>query len=360
MDEPCPKCGECLANGYRFCTGCGRRLDVPGGDCPACPLSRANGYNYCIGCGRPLTPSASPSESPDQRYEPEIKETGTVYLISILLSIGILVFVSVVSIVFIFAHLNEALQGMNVAYFAFLFIIYALCLGYAIRHFVMRLMVDDDEERNLGIMNSGLAGAGFNMAFSMLVSLVILNICSLIEPVEPSFLDEYTDYQLAVLMLMAGPEEELIFRILPIGLPMAIICLIKGRDHCAKYLVGGFGMSQTALVLIVVSAIIFGLAHIEGWSLLKVPQIVICGLIDGYVFVTYGVYATVIAHSAFDSLSTLDCIAGGVADASCIMLLILGIPMAVLVLKHLDGFIHPEPGLGKEPPETLRDMWRLH
>ena len=357
MDEKCPKCEESLANGYKFCIGCGRQLAAEG-PCPKCEDSASQGYSYCIGCGRPLSPQAAPEEP--EPYEPVIKETHPVYLISILLSIGILLFVSIVSVVFILSHLSEALVGMNATIFALFFIFYIVCLGYAIRHFILRLMVDNEEERNLGIMNSGLAGAGFNLAFTLLISAIVIYLCSLIEPIEASFLDDYTEYQLAAILLMAGPEEELIFRILPIGLPMAIICMIKGREHCAKYIMGGFGMSQAALVLIVVSAIIFGLAHIEGWSLLKVPQIICCGLIDGYVFVVYGVYATVIAHSALDCLTVLENIMVGASDATGVVLIILGLPMAVLVYKHLKEFIHPEPGLGKEPPASLRDMWRLH
>jgi len=72
-----------------------------------------------------------------------------------------------------------------------------------------------------------------------------------------------------------------------------------------NYLLGGTGLNYAALVLIVFSSMIFGLAHIPLWGVWKSFQTFIMGLIFGYVFTKYGVHAAIALHFLADYLSSI-------------------------------------------------------
>jgi len=72
-----------------------------------------------------------------------------------------------------------------------------------------------------------------------------------------------------------------------------------------NYLLGGTGLSYAALFLIVFSSMIFGLAHIPLWGVWKSFQTFIMGLIFGYIFMKYGVYAAIALHFLADYLSSI-------------------------------------------------------
>jgi len=141
--------------------------------------------------------------------------------------------------------------------------------------------------------------------------------------------------------LEASVWEEVVSRILLIGVPMFILCvLFKGRtgtlcepfedrwsaedvvvpdvsevvpDGAAgkkefkwwNYLLGGTGLNYAAVILIVFSSMIFGLAHIPLWGVWKSFQTFIMGMIFGYIFAKYGVYATITLHFLADYLSSI-------------------------------------------------------
>jgi CAAX amino terminal protease family. len=164
--------------------------------------------------------------------------------------------------------------------------------------------------------------------------------------------DPFKDEELWVEMfayLEASVWEEVISRILLIGVPMFILCVVlKGRtgtlcepldDKWASddvvggnvtdsaysslsdadgnavekkeyrwwnYLLGGTGLNYAAIILIVFSSLIFGLAHIPLWGVWKSFQTFIMGLIFGYIFAKYGVYATIALHFLADYLQSIE------------------------------------------------------
>ena len=105
----------------------------------------------------------------------------------------------------------------------------------------------------------------------------------------------------------ASVWEEIISRILLIGIPLLLIDLLFRRKQLLppiRYLVGGkirFGSVECALILF--SATMFGFAHVGGWDIWKVFPSLISGLCFGYLFVRIGLYAAIVFHFAFDFLS---------------------------------------------------------
>ncbi len=136
----------------------------------------------------------------------------------------------------------------------------------------------------------------------------------------------------------AGVWEEVIFRILPIGIPMMIVGLACRRKGWWRYLVGGFGMSKIAIVLIVISAVLFGYAHAGMWGLAKIIPMAAAGLFYGCLFVRFGVHATILMHFMNDCFVMLVEIFPGFSMLY-VLLQFLGIFGLVLVLRKLQRFM---------------------
>ncbi|MCL2148879.1 MAG: CPBP family intramembrane metalloprotease, partial [Methanomassiliicoccaceae archaeon] len=109
------------------------------------------------------------------------------------------------------------------------------------------------------------------------------------------------------LMAEASVWEEVVTRLLLIGVPMAVISLaVTRKAESLKCLLGGFGMSTAAAVLIVLSAAVFGLAHYSGWDdqVWKVITTGVFGAALGYVFVRFGLYASILMHFIVNYISS--------------------------------------------------------
>jgi len=121
--------------------------------------------------------------------------------------------------------------------------------------------------------------------------------------------------------------------------PMLIVGLILKENGTKRwrYLTGGFGMSREALIFIFFSAAMFGIAHVPGWDLWKLFPTFLFGLIAGYLFVKYGVYATIAMHFLMNYLMSSDWMFGdGGVTVALLMLviMILGIPYVWVYAKR--------------------------
>ncbi len=147
----------------------------------------------------------------------------------------------------------------------------------------------------------------------------------LTNPPEPSFFTEIPEWYLIFSLLNAPVYEELIFRVLMIGVPMALGSLVlrvsvitKGRVPAGstrgryllgslRYLLGG-GLSRRssltvllpALLFLGASSLVFGLAHAPGYGVWKVLPAGVAGLAMGYLFLRHGLHAAIIFHFATD------------------------------------------------------------
>jgi hypothetical protein len=137
---------------------------------------------------------------------------------------------------------------------------------------------------------------------------------------------------------------------------MVIICAFMKRAD-AKDVLGGFGMSRIAAVLLFISAVLFGLAHLDGWSIMKFPDTFISGLLFGYVYIEYGLHVTIVAHSAFDMLSSMEIIMGEI-PATVLMALVIAAG-AVLTVRSVFKFRDyiPEKRIHDRFEGSLLEMW---
>ncbi len=102
----------------------------------------------------------------------------------------------------------------------------------------------------------------------------------------------------------AGVWEEIAFRLVLFGVPMAIIAAGAGRRDCLKFLFGGFGMSKAALVFLIISSVIFASAH-GGWGSWKIITIFPGALMMGYAFARFGLHASIAVHVLNDYIAGL-------------------------------------------------------
>ena len=156
-------------------------------------------------------------------------------------------------------------------------------------------------------------------------------------------------------LLNAGVYEEFAFRILLIGLPMAIGSVVlriievnrggtgsgpgaAGRHigGAWRYLIGGAVRRDSpketlvaAWAFLIASSVIFGLAHAPGWGWWKVIPAMVAGLGFGYLFLRHGIAAAILAHFVNDYAAALSYEGfGGEAFLLFLNLVFLGLAIA--------------------------------
>ena len=235
-------------------------------------------------------------------------------------------------------------------------IIYFVCLALLIKDIRKRLNGCPPEEKDARFMRAPLSKAGILFAVTCFTTLAVIAISHVIgEEITQSFLDEYSTYAMMAMMICAGPEEEILTRAICIGLPVFIVCAIKGRGSF-KDVLGGFGMSKVAFVFLVISAVIFGLLHLEGWSIMKFPDTFISGMLFGYVYIQYGLHATIVMHSAFDMLATFDMIYEGTGTVPIIIMAAAGAILLVRSLLKIREYL-PENLLHERFEGSVLEQW---
>lgn len=124
--------------------------------------------------------------------------------------------------------------------------------------------------------------------------------------------------QLFMSLATAPLREELGFRMVIIGIPALLLCAGKPWRTTLKSLwrpsaayEGETNTTRTQAVLAtfaVISAIVFGLAHIlyaSGWDIGKLPEAAAAGLVLGYLYIRYGFHVAVLAHWGIDYLGSV-------------------------------------------------------
>jgi len=123
-------------------------------------------------------------------------------------------------------------------------------------------------------------------------------------PSTPSGLEENPLWQIALSFTNAAVWEEVVVRLIYIGIPMVFYAKIKGHKNPKKFLIGGFGIkSRFIVILIILSSAIFSLAHLASWDIFKIFPTFIAGIGFGYLFAKDGLYSAIILHFVWDYMS---------------------------------------------------------
>jgi len=153
-----------------------------------------------------------------------------------------------------------------------------------------------------------------------------------------NFPAQTSPYNILLNLAYAPIDEEFAFRITTIGLPLAIFLIISYRSdphlsgfkkwmsfalltlfspELAKSRLGRktvatdgiiHGISVLEWALIVVSSVVFGIAHYiagSGWDIGKVSTAALAGFVFAIMYVSYGAYADVLLHWYFDYFFTV-------------------------------------------------------
>jgi hypothetical protein len=138
----------------------------------------------------------------------------------------------------------------------------------------------------------------FDTIYAILLSLAGIQV------VTPDFPDMQL-WQLLEGLAAASVWEELIVRVLYIGVPLLVIDLVtrKMRDPKRYLLGGGFKLGAKELTLLWISSGLFAYGHIVSWDAWKIIPAWIAGLAFGYLFLRLGLYASIVLHFSFDYLS---------------------------------------------------------
>jgi hypothetical protein len=164
------------------------------------------------------------------------------------------------------------------------------------------------------------------------------------DPVVPEDPDE--EWMLWYSLLNASVWEEVVSRVLLIGLPLMVIGMAMNEKGSWKRLFGGSGLNNAAIFLIFLSGAFFAIAHVSEWDLFKVIPTFVCGLALGYVFVKFGLYASIVLHFLIDYSSSVTWIFGSsLADdlpttaelmltLFLLSMMVLGIPFIIRYAKR--------------------------
>jgi hypothetical protein len=147
-----------------------------------------------------------------------------------------------------------------------------------------------------------------------------------IEPTSPINITQDNAWVFLFDLANASVYEEIVFRLLLMGLPMAIGSVIvrvlevnrgtagNGAGSAGRYIAGAWRYllggairrespkeaHVAAWAFLFASSSIFGLAHAPGWGLWKVVPAMVAGLGFGYLFLRHGVGAAILAHFVND------------------------------------------------------------
>ena len=304
--------------------------------CPACGEGLVDGGNYCPSCGKPLRTVPSPPQKKNFEIMDAFKILGAwssallLCLLTVYVAIALWISPEIVAnigdggypffILVPFILVLFIAEGW-LAVVSFLIILAILVASFILLAWkspgILREMSGDFSNEPSPLFKVGTLFAAvlfFNYLFYFLIT-VLGN-----EPSSPDF-SSMDDWRLLFVLLNASVYEELISRTLLIGVPLSIMVLMNKREGSwFRPLFGGTGMGDAEKILIVFSALFFALGHYQGWDLWKLLPTFLAGLAMGYLFVKYGLYASVMFHFSFNFLS-----APMVYSDSLLVLFLLGV-----------------------------------
>ena len=354
----CERCEEAAREGCRFCPECGEPLD----SCTMCSEYARKGYEYCGRCGRCL--------ANDKKEDFIVEKTVFITVICIatmlIIELACMLWYSADTYSYlrdkalgIFLLLPQMVTvgeiGGTALQLFWIFIVVAIVASCIVVAYQSRAILDRRSSKYIqGIRSTPAYWIALFFGAYLILSIAVSAIADgLPTGVSPESLFTYAD---------AAVWEEVASRMVPIGVPMVIVAGLCGKRDCLKYLFGGFGMTRVALVLMVVSAIIFGMAHEGAWGASKVLPTVIGGLMMSYLFIRFGIHASIAYHFLLDYSAVIaDAVGPEIFSFIFILVAITGFVAVAGVLKYakegisgirdMPVWIHEKETKAEEPEE---------
>ncbi len=142
-------------------------------------------------------------------------------------------------------------------------------------------------------------------SISMFFTLIVYYI-SVLMGIKPSTIgvEKYPVWFQMLQLLHASVYEELIIRVLFLGVPLFLTYRFTGTKlPPTKLLGGGYKIGRWETVYLLISSVIFGFAHMSSWGFWKVIPAFVAGLALGYLYLKYGIFASITLHFINDFIS---------------------------------------------------------
>ena len=320
--------------------------------CDECEKFREMGYKYCIKCGSPLVAPTQPAKVKEKTsawYK-------TVVPAMILMVIGIVAsliclltgFVDTynnldteivkTSIIFIVTSIKICtISGAALkADWIFMAIVLVVCMAlilYKSKDF-FQFKQPNREER---VSKTPLFWLSLLLTSTLFLTILLTILMSAlnIDVTTPEGITNMTATEALFYYSEAAVWEEIEFRVFFLGVPMAIVALLCKQKDFYRYIVGGCGVSKVGLVFMVISSVMFSYAHVSGWGAWKMAAVMIGALAFGYLFMRFGLYASIIAHMINDYTGVFSVVAPGFATFFNIFLILLGLVCLPMLIKKV-------------------------
>jgi hypothetical protein len=160
-------------------------------------------------------------------------------------------------------------------------------------------------------------------------------------------------------LVNASVYEEIVTRILFIGIPLFLVNFAKGergesRKARSYILGGGFDMNLTTTILLLFSSGMFAFAHLASWDITKIPPTFVGGLALGYLFLRKGLFASIMLHfsvnyfAALGSLVEDNFVASAILGLFILLIALFGALFFINYMMRISGHFSKEP----EVPES--------
>jgi hypothetical protein len=367
MDRPCQRCGRSFASDSRFCPFCGASAAAPS------PQAYVPGWY-------PL-----PHKSTWQSIKEAVRTASTWFiflvLIEVTVNVGILIWGSTLVMPNIPGYSKllyiitpwivdiYKLEGYTLSGY-FFFLMLAIVISYAYMLFRSLPQLPKELKGDEVKEHTPLYRIGTLFCATVFCSFLVYGLLALfdVNPTVPEFA-ELPLWKQIFSMAGASVYEEVVCRILLIGVPLFVYHVItrQDRDHKRYVLGGNIAIDRPALLLLIFSSAMFAAAHLFIWDFWKLVPTFVSGLALGYLFLRYGVYASIMLHFFIDFLSMPMEVwpSGGLANVVIILLelgiLLVGAAYFVYyVLKVLD-FVNGGPVIKrKAKPAAMGAYQPLH
>ncbi|MFQ6123901.1 MAG: zinc-ribbon domain-containing protein [Candidatus Heimdallarchaeota archaeon] len=382
----CGVCGVPLTPNSHFCGHCGSRVDDFQDNskqfkCPNCGKEIKREFRFCPKCGIQLGLYSYPSPHPywvRRSYKPDKDLTKTerkhttlekVGFSIVALAVGeffLIIFVNLIALIplfflilgrasnlsFVFSlfvplqvPLFELKGSLLMAYFAIIIVVIVSSFLFLFQKHgsqgfrILRHPINNSDFLS-GVSDNSLilisqlffAMFFFNFLYVGILWAIGFDITS------PN-LEGIPFVELLFLLANAAVYEELIIRVLFLGLPLLIIRSIQQRKFARRdikpYLLGGgVKIGKLELLVLCVSSAVFGLAHVSSWGWWKFGQATLGGIALGFLFLRVGLHSSIALHFSIDYLPILLLLIevyNLLANISTALLFVLGLLATVLL-----------------------------